>query len=68
MRSSTFRVTLRPRRGFAPEEARDARARAWAYIFERAGKHRNAAESSGENGPKGNKDDRTARGIVPQRS
>jgi hypothetical protein len=31
---SNPRIVLNPREGLTPEQARDARARAWAYVFD----------------------------------
>jgi hypothetical protein len=48
--SDAPRVALRPRRDVTPEQARDARARAWLFIFSRYV----SKEAAGGSGGKGN--------------
>ena len=44
--SDAPRTVLRPSPGTTPEQARDIRARAWAYIFGCYEKHKGASESN----------------------
>jgi hypothetical protein len=63
--SGTPRTVLRPNVGTTPEQARDARARAWAFIFSCHAK-RKAAEAGGRDEAKGPIDARPAKPILPR--
>jgi hypothetical protein len=45
-------VAIRPASGITLEQARDARARAWTYVFQCLQKRQKAAEPAGRNKPK----------------
>jgi hypothetical protein len=58
-------ITLKPAAGLASEQARDARARAWAFVFE-CWKAKKAAHPGGpDDAMKGSSDDR-AKTIIPE--
>jgi hypothetical protein len=54
--------------GITPEQARDARARAWSFIFECWQKKQKAAPASRPDDAEGSKNDRTATEIIPKPS
>ena len=45
---SSLRAVSRPRADITPDQAHDARARAWSYIFACYEKHKAAKSSGGE--------------------
>ena len=57
----------RPHRGIAAREVLDARARAWAYVFECYGRHtkKKAAPASGPDAGK-EIDERSGKRIIPE--
>jgi hypothetical protein len=60
----------RPHRGIAAREVLDARARAWAYVFQCWQEKQDAAgvtSTNGDDAMKGSRHDR-ARNIIPKRS
>jgi hypothetical protein len=49
--SDASRIVVRPHPAISPEDARDARARALRYAFERYREKQKAAKTGGEKGP-----------------
>jgi hypothetical protein len=66
--SSVPRTAARPDQSFTPEQARDARARAWAYVFDcHAKKNATGVTSTGgDNTKEGSENDFRANNIIQQ--
>ncbi len=67
---NSARIALNPRQDLTAEQARDARARAWVYVFQCWRKKQNAAgmtSTNGDDAMRGSKHDR-AKDIIPKRS
>ncbi len=60
------RVNYAPRGDGVPEQARDGRARAWAYIFGCYEAKQKAGERDAGDGMKGSEHDHPARRILPR--
>lgn len=63
---STPRVVLSSRQNLMPEQARDARARAWAFVFQCwEEKQKGRPTTSGPDSAKGGSSDSSAKASIP---
>ena len=59
-------ITLKPAAGITPEQARDIRARVWAFVFDCHAKKKAAADLGGEDHARKELDDSRAKNILRQ--
>ena len=65
--SGTHHITMTPQAGISPEQSRDARARAWAYVWQCWQEKQDAAgagHSDGGDAKERSMDDSSARTII----
>jgi hypothetical protein len=61
-------ITLKPAAGLTPKQAHDARARAWAFVFQCWQERQKAAPASRPNDAEGGLNDIRANAILPKES